>query len=238
MKRTTWQRTGILVVMAAVVASTAHAQVPPRSVSFPKDQVSDEFFAYLMGIFYGDHEARVSGRQLVELLPEFADGDHEVPLHDIEEVRRYHYADQTYLAVDFNEALRFPAPVDILGYHPAYVETTRHILLQEVYLPSYQVDLGRRGTGTITSVRVFRMIAGTVRLEFAEWVDRLFGELIENVDATMVITLRFEDRWYGVVGALEPDGDIITGVVDLTDTSVRIRPPRTLRSLAEEFMVE
>lgn len=191
-----------------------------------------------MGIFYADLEARVSGPQLLELLPEFATEESDVPFYDIEEVRRYHIDETSYLAIEFTEALRFPAPVNILGYNPAHIETTQLLVLEEEYLPSFEVDLGRRGSSTIQRVRVFRLISGHVRLLFAPWVDRLLGELVDNVDANTIVTLWFDGQWYAVVGAVEPDGDIITGVVDLKDTSVMVRPPRTLRSLAEEFIAQ
>lgn len=219
-----------------LIAAATFAQVPPRSISFPKNEVSDEFFGYLMGLFYGDYQARVSGLQLLELLPEFAEGESDVPFYDIVAISRTRDDGRVLLGVEFSRALDFPAPVDILGYQPATILTTQAILLEEVYLPSVEVQYGRNRSDTITRVRVFRMVEGSVRLEFARWVERLFGELIDDVDATIVFTLRYEGRWYAIVGGYEDDGGIISGVVDLTDTSVLIRPPRPLRSVAEQFM--
>ena len=53
------------------LAASVTAQIPPRSISTPKEEVDDAFLSYLHGILYNDAELRIDGETLSREFPEF-----------------------------------------------------------------------------------------------------------------------------------------------------------------------
>jgi len=219
----------VLLVLCSGAIAGLHAQVPPRSVALPESEVADVFLAYLVGVVTGDHELDTDGPTLVALFPEFDDGSTDYPFHDIVRVRRTSSTDRPHISVVFSGPLAFPVPVDVLGYHPGEITTSRTIVFDES--PS-------EPDGRVQSVYAMRRVSGALGVDFDRWLTRLFGRFLSDVDARVIALARLEDEWYAILGGDTPDGGTIVGVVSLRNSRILLRPPPPLRQIAEELLAE
>jgi len=219
----------VLLALCGVAIVGLHAQVPPRSVAVPESEVQDVFLAYLVGVVTGGHELDTDGPTLVALFPEFEDGSTDYPFHEIVRVRRDSSADRAYISVDFSGPLAFPVPVDVFGYHPGEITTSRTIVFDEVPDES---------DGSVHSVYAMRRVSGTLGIDFDRWLTRLFGPFLSDVDARVIALAELEDEWYAILGGDTPEGGTIVGVVSLRNSRILLRPPASLRELAEALLAD
>lgn len=210
-----------------LAAAAAWPQIPPRSVSREESEVRDLFLAYIVGIVLGDHELDVDGPTLLEVFPEFEGSSLDFPFHDIERVTRASSPEGAVIAIDFVEPLSFPVPVDILGYHPGRIYTSRTVVFDEVPVGTH---------GELTQVYVMHRRSGVIGIDFVRWLDVLLGSLLSDVDARILAIAVLDERWYALMGGDTPDGGWIAGVLDLRRNRILLRPPRPLRNFARDLL--
>jgi len=221
------------ILIAACAAVTFAAPVsaeitPPRSVALPESQVKDVFFSYVVGVLLQGLDLDVSGATLLEMFPEFADGSGQLPFRKIDHVTKVpgSTSDSAQITLTFTEDVKYPVPVDILGYHPGTVIFSKTIEFTETARPA---------SGDLSVVREIRVRSGTVGIDFDQWLDTLLGGWVDDVDARVLAVVRFQDRWYGLLGGDTPNGRWITGVYDLESSRIVVRPPIELRELGRSL---
>ncbi len=211
-----------------ILAATATwPQIPERSVSRDESEIKDVFLAYIVGIMLEDHELDVDGPTLLDVFPEFEGSSLDFPFHDIERVHRTSSREGTMISVDFVRPLSFPVPVDILGYHPGRIYTTRRIVFDESAVSAH---------GELSHVRLLVRREGEIGIDFVRWLDLLLGSLLSDVDARVLAVAELNGRWYAILGGDTPDGGSIVGVLDLLRNRILLRPPRALRDFALEAL--
>jgi hypothetical protein len=198
---------------------------PDRSIALPVEEVEDVFFAYIVGLLIADATLDIDGAGLIEMFPEFAEGDGKIPFDEIERVTRT-AGDPATVSLEFANALDYPVPVDILGYHPGRVLTSRYVFFREE-----PYDAG----GEFEFVRLEWVIRGRLALDFDNWLDTLLGRLVDDVEARVAVALSYEGHWYALLGGDTPGGGWITGVYDLPTNRILVRPPRALRELGDHL---
>lgn len=214
-----------------LVAGAAHAQLPPRSVGTPEDEVSDAFIAYLHGVIYHDVEMGVDGATLRREFPEFVPS-RPTPFNDITGLSRSGSGARP-LSVTFSVPLRYQVPVDIFGQKPVELQGSRTITFEELW---------RNGTPPvsvrpdISDLLVLVRVAGYMRVDFADWLDALGGKIVEDVDVQVIAMLRFRGEWYALLGGYSPAGRVMTGVFDMGTSRFRVSPPRALTHLARDLV--
>jgi hypothetical protein len=202
--------------------------LPPRSVARPPEEIRDAFLAYVVGVVMGDHEVDADGRSLGELFPEFGDasGESDFPFNDIDRLTRTSGTRGGAIEIVFSKPLSIPVPVDILGYRPGTIYTSRRIVFDE-----WPYD-----TDAVGVVHVMRRRTGELGIMLDRWLSALLGPLLSDVDAHVVAFAELDDRWFGILGGETPEGGSIVGVYDLHRGRIVIRPPRPLRELGRHLL--
>ncbi len=218
-----------LVLLFALMAAFGFAEAPPRSISRPQSEVDDLFFAYIVGVLMADAPMDVDGATLLRMFPEFLDGGAQVPFLDIAQVKREPHAedDGARIMLRFFDRIEYPVPVDILGYHPGTVFFSRVVTFEE----SSAVSPDQ----TFDTIRLVRVRSGELGIDFDLWLDILLGGWVEDVSARVLVVCRYNDHWYALMGGDTPDGGWITGVYDLRESRIVVRPPRPLRELGQQL---
>lgn len=219
----------LMLTAAVVTADSFVITAPPRSVGLPDSEIEDVFFSYIVGVLLGELELDMDGSTLLDMFPEFSDGSGQVPFHQIKRVTRSRTesSNSSLITLSFIEDVRYPVPVDILGYHPGTVIFSRQIRFVESNIPP---DLEG-----IEIVREVRVDSGTVGIDFDQWLDTLLGGWVDDVDARVLAVVRYRGEWYGLLGGDTPDGGWITGVYDLRNSRIIVRPPAELRLLGQKL---
>ena len=218
------------------LAASVTAQIPPRSISTPKEEIDDDFLSYLHGVLYTDAELRIDGEALSREFPEFVPS-HPTPFNDIELFTRTRSgtAGPGQLSVQFSVPLRHEVAVDILGQHPVELQGSRVITFEESLRPSGRVPYVDVPS-TVTELLVMTLISGYMRVDFAPWLDFLTGRLLEDVDVVLIAIARYRDRWFAILGGYSPKGRPMTGVLDMQTSRFLISPPRLLTRLARDLV--
>ena len=228
------------------LATSATAQIPPRSISAPRAEVDDAFLSYLHGILYADAELEIDGETLAREFPEFVP-DRPTPFNDIELLTRTRSgvtaagAEPGQLTIRFSVPLRYEVPVDILGHHPVELQGSRVITFEESIRPSSPVN--RAGSlahleipPTVTELLVMTLVSGYMRVDFAPWLDFVSGPLLEDVDVVLIAVARYRDRWFAILGGYSPNNRPMTGVLDMRTSRFLVSPPRLLTRLARNLV--
>ena len=218
------------------LAASVTAQIPPRSISAPKEEVDDEFLSYLHGILYNDAELWIDGETLAREFPEFVP-DRPTPFNDIELFTRTRSVAGApgELSIQFSVPLRYEVPVDILGQHPVELQGSRVMIFDEWIRPpgaAPSVDI----PSEVTELLVLTVAVGYLRVDFAPWLDFIAGRLLEDVDVVLIAVARYHDRWFALLGGYSPKGRPMTGVVDLQTSRFLVSPPRLLTRLARDLV--
>lgn len=127
------------VLLLAFVATAVSAQVPPRTISAPKSEVSDEFIAYLHGLVYHDLEIRVDGYTLRDRFPEFDTPRHS-PFNDISLMTRSRDSrsasrNHAVITIEFVIPLQHTVEaVNILGLRPVHLVGSDRIVAVEEHI--------------------------------------------------------------------------------------------------------
>ena len=218
------------------LAASVTAQIPPRSISTPKEEVDDAFLSYLHGILYNDAELRIDGETLSREFPEFVPS-RPTPFNDIELFTRTRSGvdGPGQLSVQFSVPLRYQVPVDILGQNPVELQGSRIITFEETLRPSGRmpyVDV----PSAVTELLVLTLISGYMRVDFAPWLDFMTGRLLEDVDVVLIAVVRYRDRWFAILGGYSPKDRPMTGILDMKASRFLVSPPRLLTRLARDLV--
>ena len=218
------------------LAASATAQIPPRSISTPKEEVDDALFGYIHGILYADAELWIDGETLTREFPEFVPTI-PTPFNDIELFTRTRSGagKPGQVSIQFSIPLRYEVPVDILGQRPVELQGSRVMTFEETVRPSgpaTSVDV----PPVVTELLVLTLISGYMRVEFASWLDFISGRLIEDVDVVLIAVARYRDRWFALLGGYSPEGRPMTGVLDMQTSRFLVSPPRLLTRLARDLV--
>ena len=236
------------------LAATATAQIPPRSISAPKEEVDDEFLAYLHGLLYTDAELYIDGEALPREFPEFVPS-RPTPFNDITlftRTRAQRSPNNTHpsrITLEFSVPLRYEVPVDILGHHPVELQGSSAIVFQEVLRPTessgapggvaaeLKATFGVEVPDEVDQFLLLTLWSGYLRVDFAQWLDFVSGRLLEDVDVTLIAVARYRDRWFAMLGGYSPAGRPMTGVLDMRTSRFLVSPPRLLTRLARDLVV-
>ncbi len=225
-----------MAILLLPLAASVTAQIPPRSISAPKEEVDDEFLSYLHGILYNDAELWIDGEALAREFPEFVP-DRPTPFNDIELFTRTRSAAGApgQLSLQFSVPLRYEVPVDILGQHPVELQGSRVITFEDWIRPRDtvpSVDL----PSEVTELLVLTLVSGYMRVDFAPWLDFIAGRLLEDVDVVLIAVARYHDRWFALLGGYSPKGRPMTGVLDMQTSRFLVSPPRLLTRLTRDLV--
>ena len=212
-----------VIILAAVAAL---AENPPRSIAMPESEVKDVFFGYIVSILLEDAELDIDGNRLLEMFPEFANGEGQVPFHEITRVARIP-GRAPEVIIELTNRLDYPVPVDILGYHPGRVFSSRRIVFDERRHVEADPDFGR--------IRLVWLRSGELGIDFDGWLDVLLGSLVDDVSARVLAVVEYRRTWYLLMGGDTPDGGWITGVYNLQTSRIVVRPPRALTEFGDEL---
>ena len=229
------------------LAASVTAQIPPRSISAPKEEVDDDFLRYLHGVLYSDAELRIDGATLAREFPEFVPS-HPTPFNDIELLTRTPPGASApgsgghgQLRIQFSVPLRHEVPLDILGQRPVELQGSRVMTFEESSRPSGTA--ARDGAATsvdvpsaVTELLVMTLISGYMRVDFAPWLDFISGRILEDVDVVLIAIARYRDRWFALLGGHSPSDRPMTGVLDMQTSRFLVSPPRLLTRLARDLV--
>ena len=214
-----------LLLISAVLGGAA-ADIPPRSVAPDKSVVDDEFIGYLFALVHDDLGIRASGPELMELFPEYLGGE-ETPMDFIASFERTRHEEVRRVQLEFEEAFRFPAPIDILGHRPVYLSSSGMLRFRERWVRP-------AGPEGVAQAVVLERELGVFEVDFARWLDFLLGSLVDDVSVEIVLAAEFEGRWYGAMAGYNPDGDVVTAVYDMPRGRFLARPPREVTAFAAD----
>jgi len=217
----------LIVAGLTFAAALAFAQVPPREIAVPESQVKDVFFGYIVGVMLQDEFLDVDGESLLAMFPEFADGGGQVPFLELTRMVRRPHSHGAEIVLELKDQLRYPVPVDVLGYHPGMVIASPRLVFDEREYVSPDPDFG--------TVRLEWLRDGKLEIDFVGWLDLLLGSWVDDVSVQLLAVAEYQDRWYILLGGDTPKGDWITGVYDLQSSRIVVRPPQALRSLGAQL---
>ncbi len=206
--------------------------MPPRSVSMPKDEVADEFLAYIHGVVMHDATLRIRGDRLRREFPEFATGT-ATPFHDIMLFTRLRSGGRPRLTIYFSKPLDYEVPVDIFGHHPVELFGSRVISFEESR-PDLDDEpfVGLDAVSEANTAILLTLVSGYMRVDFARWLDVVGGPLLEDVNVTMIALVRFREEWYAMLGGFSPEMRPMVGVLNMRKTRFMVAPPRALTDFA------
>jgi len=237
---------GFVAMLLLSLATSATAQIPPRSISAPRAEVDDAFLSYLHGILYSDAVLEIDGETLAREFPEFVP-DRPTPFNDIELLTRTRSAvtaasaEPGQLTIRFSVPLRYEVPVDILGHHPVELQGSRVITFEESIRPSGpnsragslpQVDV----PSAVSELLVMTLVSGYMRVDIAPWLDFVSGRLFEDVDVALIALVRYRDKWFALLGGYSPSDRPMTGVLNMQTSRFLVNPPRLLTRLARDLV--
>jgi hypothetical protein len=215
----------IAAVLLTAVASSVAAQIPPISISTPKEQVDDEFLAYLHGLLYQDLELWTDGVTLLREFPEFLP-EIPSPIYDFEIFARSPAGQLTFA---FSVPLRHKIPLDIFGLEPAELRGSRVIRLREIVRPSGPgLPDGLEAPPDTTDLMILEMTTGYLLVDFAPWLDVLAWRFLDDVDVTLIAVLRHRGRWLALMGGWNPKGRPLVWVFNMSNSRIMVSPPRAL----------
>ena len=215
---------------------TAAAQVPPRSVSMPREEVDDAFLAYIHGVIMQDETLRIRGSRLRREFPEF-DSENPTPFHDIRLFTRIRIAGGARLTINFAVPLEWEVPVDIFGHSPVELYGSRVISFEENW-----PDMGDsafselEAMSSTSTIILFKRISGYLRVDVARWLDFLGGGLVEDVDVTTIALIRYDGEWFAALGGFSPEFRPMIGILNMKETRFMVVPPRPLAELARTLV--
>lgn len=228
-------------VVALAIAAPAVAEIPPRSISPPKDQVDDEFIAYLHGLIYKDRALFIDRDALAEKFPEFVPVE-PTPFNDIELLVRTTPAQsgspgsgRREVSIHFSSPLRYGVSVDILNQPLAELQGSRRISFEEVVRPP-SLPLGVEVDDEVSDLVVMVLVGGYMRVDFARWLDFIGARLLEDVDVLLIAVLRYRDQWYAVLGGTSPTDRPMSGVLEMQSSRFLVNPPRPVTKLAHDLV--
>jgi hypothetical protein len=223
------RRATIFCILLVVVSSIGADNAPPRSVALPESEIQDVFFSYIVGVLIEDSPLDVTGETLLSMFPEFSDGSGKVPFHQIRRVLREPHAGNgpSIITLSFDRRIEYPVPVDILGYHPGTVFFSESVGFAESPLAVPDPEF--------SAVFEVRVRSGELGIDFDQWLDTLLGGWVDDVSARVLSVVRYQDHWYGLLGGETPRGGWITGVYDLRESRIVVRPPQSLRELGRQL---
>jgi hypothetical protein len=229
----------IATAMLIAAAAPATAQIPPRSISPPEEEVADAFIGYIHGVIYNDAAMEIDGQTLSSDFPEFVPS-RPTPFNDIELLSRTRPAagsgDHSVFTLQFSVPLRYEVPVDILGHHPVGLQGSRIIRFQESIRPPD--DAAIVGIPPeVSNLLVLNLVSGYMRVDFAPWLDFVGGRIVEDVDVTLIAVAQYRDRWFAMLGGYSPSGRPMSGVLDMQNSRFLVSPPRLLTRLARDFVL-
>ncbi len=220
-------------LLIGLLQSATAMTLPPRSVARPEHEIRDLFLAYIVGVVLEDHEIDTDGTALGELFPEFDDvpepsdaEDQGIPFFEIARLRRSRVGLRVVIEIEFRKPLAIPVPVDILGYQPGTIYTSRSIAFEET---SHESE-------TLSSTYVMRRQSGDFGITLDGWLSALLGPRLSDFDAQILAFAELDDRWFGILGGETAGGGSIIGVYDLRRGRILIRPPRALRALGRQLL--
>jgi hypothetical protein len=226
----------LAIVSLVLVALESAAQVPPRSISTPKEEVDDEFLAYIHGIVMHDATLRIRGERLRRDFPEFASDSH-TPFHDIALFSRTRVGGRPRLTIRFTVPLDYEVPVDILGHHPVELFGSSVISFAESRPDLRGGDFDQLDALADTdAVVLFTLVSGYMRVDVARWLDVVSGALLEDVNVRMIALVHYEDEWYAVLGGFSPKKRPMVGILNMRKTRFVVIPPRDLAELARRLV--
>jgi hypothetical protein len=225
-----------LMALLVTAAASVNAQIPPISVSAPKEEVNDEFLAYLLGIVHNNAELQTDGPTFLRAFPEFLP-DKPSPIYDLAIFARTRTG---LLTIGFVTPLRYPVPVDILGLHPVELQGSRVITLDEPVRVGQGVRRGvTAGLGLpreMTHLYVLALRNGYLRVNFSPWLDFLAGRIFDDADVKLVVIVRHEERWFALMAGLNPKDRPMVWVFDLRTSRFLVSPPRVLTRLGRSLV--
>ena len=227
----------LVAALLTAVATSVAAQIPPISISASKEEVEDEFVAYLHGLFYHDAELWIDGDSLLREFPEFIP-DHPSPIYDIVQFSR---TKSGRLTIGFSVPLRHEVPVDIFGLHPVELQSSRVITFDESIRPSPAgisdgLPRGIDLPSDATDLLVLVLSSGYMRVDFAPWLDFVAGRLLDDVDIVLVAVVRYRGEWLALMGGYNPDGRSMAWVFDMGSSRFLVSPPRSLTQFARALV--
>lgn len=231
----------LIVLSVPSVAQPRDRDAPdPRSVSIPKAEIDDEFFAFVVGLLANDVEARYDLEALLTAFPEYDGADEGTPIYRLTELSRIRRANDprgsSYVTVQFDADFEYPIPVDFLGYHPGEVEVSAVVIFAEQSFSRLTVSTDRRDAVDLSPLYVLRMVAGRLFIDFDGLVDVLAFAAFDDLDAKTILIFRYRSDWYAVLAGEGHRGRIHEWTFNLADTTFMRRPPRPLRGIADQFV--
>ena len=199
---------------------------PGREVALPASQVRDTFFAWLLGIIDGGLDVELDNATLREALAEFRSTVN-LPFDRIRVVR--HVAARPTagsMAILFDAPLTVPVPFAILWYHPGSIRASALVSFDETRIERAAVDGEEAGP-----IYLFRLERGDVVVDVDDWIDVLFGSLIDDVSVCLVAVLRWDGAWRCLLGGTNRDGKRYVAAFDFSRNAIQYPVPAALTRL-------
>jgi hypothetical protein len=196
---------------------------PGREVSLPASEVRDTFFAWLLGIITAGLDAELDNATLRQALTEF----HftvDLPFDRISVVR--HIAPRSTagsMAIVFDAALSVPVPFAILWYHPGSIRASEAVSFAET-----RIERASAGGEEVGPVYLFRLEQGEVAVDVDDWIDLLFGSLIDDVSVRLVAVVRYRGAWCCLLGGTGREGKRFVAEFDFTRNVIQYPVPAAL----------
>jgi hypothetical protein len=227
-----------MILLAALVAVSAAAQIPPGSIAAPETWVNDEFIAYVHGLVYGDHELETDGPTFRETFPEF-NTERWTPFDELERIARVRTDHGATVVMEFEVPMEHSvAAVSILGWRPVRLLGSQRIVGREVHAGTTAGDhlLAPARMAGVDDLVVLELEDSYLRVDIADWIDHMLGPLVDDIDVKIVAAGRMEEIWYGIMGGINAQGVPRTGIYNLTTGAFELYPPEPLAGLAVELV--
>lgn len=201
---------------------------PGREYLLPREEVYDTFLGYLIGLICTDTSADVDYNSLLTTLPEL------VGVPGFKAIRRFALTGpdsqgELSLSFWFGDALYFPVPISIFGYHPGSIDGSGTIRLKETRHLSVWAD-------PYGPLYVFQVEQGWAKVDFDQWLDTLAGSLLDDFTVWGAALLGYRGNWCALLIGLSPSKRIVTYAFDLKHNKILFPAPRDLTKLAAELI--
>ena len=238
----------LLISLLAVAASAG--DMPGSEIMLPECEVSDRFFAYLIGLIQNDVCGVVESGDLAAALADFK-GKTSVPFERILSIYRDCGDDGPSpgrggtggrggisvrdVSIAFLGELKTPVPYDILGYHPGSVQASDTVRFREWHIPRRTIRWSKREPLELTDVYIFGIREGWTVIDIDGWLDVLLGGSLDDTRIITLVLFKHDGDWHGLAAGFGRSGEGRSGVFNFAGNQILFPTPDRFRGLGPYF---
>jgi hypothetical protein len=217
-------------------AQAPSAAIPGAEISLPDGEVSDRFYAYLIGLVTANTCGTVDQRQLARVLSAHK-GNTAIPFELVKDINRACVSGSAVrdVTIAFNDDLDTPVPYNILGYHPGSVRASDTVSFLEWYLPVERIKPAQGPAVELSQVFVFGIYQGWAVVDIDVWMDKILGKYLDDTRIVVIALFKYKGEWHGLAAGYGRSGEGRSGIFNFHTNKILFPTPRELQVLAPHF---